>query len=135
MCIVPCIYVINEEEEATRCYLVFYYTYDSLNMYRAPLCPSSGAHDYTTDYHIGCLILTLLMVGGLVQAVWVSVRAEGSSLHSGQLLSQPAPNLQPSATKESDGPCGNQRYSCELLMMGIVVPITFFLPILSVIKH
>jgi len=25
---------------------------------------------------------------------------------------------------EPDGPCGNQRYSCELLMMGIVVPKT-----------
>jgi hypothetical protein len=24
----------------------FYYTYDLLNMFRAPLCPSSGAHDY-----------------------------------------------------------------------------------------
>jgi uncharacterized membrane protein YecN with MAPEG domain len=24
----------------------FYYTYDLLNMFRAPLCSSSGAHDY-----------------------------------------------------------------------------------------
>jgi hypothetical protein len=24
----------------------FYYTCDLLNMFRAPLCPSSGAHDY-----------------------------------------------------------------------------------------
>jgi hypothetical protein len=24
----------------------FYYTYDLLNMFQAPLCPSSGAHDY-----------------------------------------------------------------------------------------
>jgi hypothetical protein len=24
----------------------FYYTYDMLNMFRAPLCTSSGAHDY-----------------------------------------------------------------------------------------
>jgi hypothetical protein len=37
---------INEEEEPTRCYLVFYYAYDRLNMFRAALCPSSGAHDY-----------------------------------------------------------------------------------------
>jgi hypothetical protein len=57
--------MINEEEEGpTRCYLMFYYTYDRLNMFRAPLCPSSGAHDYTADYHMNCLILRLLMAGG-----------------------------------------------------------------------
>jgi hypothetical protein len=77
MCIGPCIVVINEEEEPTRRYLLFYYTYDRLNMFRATLCPSSGAHDYTADYQIGRLILRLLMVGGLVQAGWLSVRAEG----------------------------------------------------------
>jgi hypothetical protein len=45
MCIGLCIVVINEEEP-TRCYLVFYYTYDRLNKFRAALCPSSAAHDY-----------------------------------------------------------------------------------------
>jgi hypothetical protein len=60
MCIGPYIVVINEEEEPTRCHLVFYYTYDRLNMFRAPLGPSSGAHDYTADYHMGRLILRLL---------------------------------------------------------------------------
>jgi hypothetical protein len=59
--------VSTEEGEPTRCYLVFYYTYDMLNMFRAPLCPSSEAHDYAVAYHIGCLILGLLMVGGEVQ--------------------------------------------------------------------
>jgi hypothetical protein len=34
----------EEEEDPTRCNLVFYYTYDMLNMFRPPLCPSSGAH-------------------------------------------------------------------------------------------
>jgi hypothetical protein len=38
--------VLNEEEEPTRCYLVFYYTYERLNMFWAAICPSSGAHDY-----------------------------------------------------------------------------------------
>jgi hypothetical protein len=47
----------NKEEEPNRCYLVFYYTYDRLNMFQAPLCPSSGAHDCTVDYHV------LLMMG------------------------------------------------------------------------
>jgi hypothetical protein len=64
--------MINEkEEEPTRCYLLFYYTCDRLNMFRAALCPSSRAHDYNAVYH---------------------------------------------------GTSGNQRYSRELLMMGIVVP-------------
>jgi hypothetical protein len=35
------------KEDPTRCYLLFYYTYNMLNMFQAPLCPSSGAHDYT----------------------------------------------------------------------------------------
>jgi hypothetical protein len=65
MCIVPCIVVISEEEEEpTGCYLVFYYTYDRLNMFRAPLCPSSGPHDNNADYHMDRLILRLLMVDG-----------------------------------------------------------------------
>jgi hypothetical protein len=55
--------MINEKEP-TRCYLVFYYTYERLNMFRATLCPSSGAHDYISDYHMDRLILRLLMVGG-----------------------------------------------------------------------
>jgi len=45
-------------------------------MFRAPLCPSSRAHD---------------------------------------------DSFQPSATRELDGLCGNQRYRRELLMMGIMV--------------
>jgi hypothetical protein len=53
------------KEDPTRCYLVFYYTYDMLNMFRARLCPSSGAHNYTVAYHMGFLILGLLMVSGL----------------------------------------------------------------------
>jgi hypothetical protein len=76
MCAGPCIIVINEEEEEeqTRYYFVFYYTYDRLNIFRAPLCPSSGAHNYISDYHIDRLILRFLMVGGLMQAGWINVR-------------------------------------------------------------
>ena len=36
----------------------------------------------------------------------------------------PALNLQPAATREPDGLCGNQRYRRDLLMMGIMVPET-----------
>jgi len=33
-------------------------------MFRALLCPSSGARDYDVDYHIGSFVLGLLYVGG-----------------------------------------------------------------------
>jgi hypothetical protein len=75
-----CVVINEEEEEPTRCYLVFYYTYERLNMFQAVLCPLSGAHDYICDYHTDRLILRLLMVGGYVQVGWLSVRAEGYCL-------------------------------------------------------
>jgi len=60
-----------------------------------------------------------------VQAGWMSVRTEGcNSLLSGHLSILPALNLQPAATPEPDGLCGNQRYRRELLMMGIIGPET-----------
>ena len=101
MCIGPCIIVITEVKEPTRCYLLFCYIYDRLYMFRALLCPSSGAQDYSADYHMGRPVLGLLFVG--------------------HLSSLPAPNLQPTVIQEPDGPCDNQHYSLELLMMGIVV--------------
>jgi len=52
-----------EEYEPARCYLLFYYTYDRRNMSWALLRPSSGAHDYSADYHIGRLVLGLMLVG------------------------------------------------------------------------
>ena len=49
-------------------------------MFRALLCPSSGAQDYSADYHMGRLVLGLLLVGSSVQAGWISVRAAGYSM-------------------------------------------------------
>jgi hypothetical protein len=63
----------EEEEEPPICYLVYYYTYDRLNMFRVALYPSSGFHHYTADYHMGRLIHRLLLVGGLVQVGWLNV--------------------------------------------------------------
>jgi len=109
----------------TRCHLLLYYAYVRLNMFRAPLCPSSGAHDDSVGYHIGRLVLELLLVGSQVQARWMSVRTEGCYiLRSGHSSILPALNSQPAATQEPDGLCGNQRYRRELLMMGIMVPET-----------
>ena len=53
-----------KNEKPTRSHLLFYYTAYRLNMFRALLCPSSGARDYNVDYHIGRFVLGLLYVGG-----------------------------------------------------------------------
>jgi hypothetical protein len=108
---------IHEEEEPTRCYLVFYYTYDRLNMFRAPLCPSSGAHDYTADYHMGRLILRLLMVGGLVQVGWLSFRVSDRTLDQPTCTNQPAPaNLHQTSNHHQPK---NQK--AHVLISGIIV--------------
>ena len=52
---------------------------------------------------------------------WSSVRAAGYRLQPGHYSSLPAHNVQPTANQERDDQCGNQHYSRELLMMGIVV--------------
>ena len=46
------------------------------------------------------------------------------SLQLGHYPNLTAPNLQPTANQERNDQRGNQRYSSELLMMGIVVPET-----------
>jgi len=68
-------------------------------MFRALLCPSSQARDYDVDYHIG----------------------RPGSLQPGHYSSLTAPNLQHTANQERDNQCGNQHYSRELLMMGVVM--------------
>ena len=40
------------------------------------------------------------------------------------LLQHTAPNFQPTETQERDDQCDNEHYSCEFLIMGIVVPET-----------
>jgi len=47
-------------------------------MFRALLCPSSGADDYDVDYHIGRFVIGLLYVGGNDQC--------GNQHHSRELL-------------------------------------------------
>ena len=46
------------------------------------------------------------------------------SLQPGHYSSLTTPNLQPTANQERNDQCGNQHYSRELLMLGIVVPET-----------
>ena len=77
-------------------------------MFRALLCPSSGARDYNVDYYIGRL----------------KYDESCFSLQPGHHSSLTARNLQPTANQERNDQCGNQHYSREPLMMGIVVPET-----------
>ena len=37
---------MRREEKPSRCHCMLYCTYDTFNMFRALLCPSSGALDY-----------------------------------------------------------------------------------------
>ena len=46
-----------KSKKPTRCHVLFYCTSYRLNMFRALLCPSSGARDYDVDYHIGLFFL------------------------------------------------------------------------------
>jgi hypothetical protein len=49
----------HEERKPTRCYTMVYWTYDSPNMFRALLCPSSGAWDYTHDHSMWHITLVI----------------------------------------------------------------------------
>ena len=49
---------MRREEKPTRCHCMLYCSYDTLNMFRAFLCPSSGAVDYmyaSAAYGVQCL--------------------------------------------------------------------------------
>jgi len=49
---------VRTEEKPTRSHWMFYCTYNMFNMFRALLCPSSGARDYMcviTAYGVQCL--------------------------------------------------------------------------------
>jgi len=52
------------------------------------------------------------------------IRKDTFSLQPGHYSSLAAPNLQHTANQERNDQCGNQHYSRELLMMGVVAPET-----------
>ena len=75
-------------------------SYCLLNVFRAPLCPSSGAREYHTS---GCCLSYLVLGFQVVGMVWT---------HNPQLHTIPTT-------------CNNHLYdTLELLMMGIMVPET-----------
>ena len=89
-------------------------------MFRAPLRPSSGAHDDSFGYHIGRLVLELLLDGSLSAGRMGRVTAFGPETHPSCLHLR----FHLAASREPDGLCGNQCYRRELLTMGIMVPET-----------
>jgi len=70
----------------------------------------------------------VLLIGatcfGLYNAHHQELAGVVSGLQPGHYSGLPTPNLQPTANQERNDQCGNQHYSRELLMMGIVVPET-----------
>jgi len=72
-------------------------------MFQALLCPSSGAHDYSADYHMVRMVSWVAVGWKLgTEAGWISIRAAGYSTIAiaCHLSSLPAPNLQPTADQE-----------------------------------
>jgi hypothetical protein len=56
--VLPCIVAYAYRRKPTRCHCMLYCTYNMLNMFRAILCPSSGARDHMcviTAYGVQCL--------------------------------------------------------------------------------
>jgi len=61
---------------------------------------------------------------GLIRPRWREVAGVVSGLQPGHYSSLTSSNLQPTSNQERNDQCGNQHYSRELLMMGMVVPET-----------
>ena len=110
MCVGPRVFVITEEYEKTRCS-----TYYFIVLLTGSKCFG--------QYHARHQELTnIMLITTLVVSFLVCCRLE--VLQPGHYSSLTAPNLQHTANQEGNGQCGNQYYSRELLMMGIVVPET-----------
>ena len=104
-----------------------------LNMFRAPLCPSSGARDYMcviTAYGVrslGCWLLEVWCMAADYAFVMRDVArlVESCNIpHTERIAGCPPPDLQQPATKASHTIGGNNTYSLELLIMGTEVPET-----------
>ena len=94
------------------------------------ICSTCFGHYYAHHQELATIMLiTTLVVSFLVccrsefRCGWAGVASwlQAKARHYSSLT---APILQPTATQERNDQCGNQHYSRELLMMGIVVPET-----------
>ena len=97
---------MRREEKPTRCHWMGYCTYDMLNMFRALLCPSSGARDYMcviTAYGVQCLVAGCRRSGAGQQGVrlgWGMLHDLSSNIpHPERTPCCSAPYLRQPATK------------------------------------
>ena len=105
----------------TRCNRGFYYrSYCLLNMFRAPLCPSSGAQDYYRVVAACGISCCGFQVAGPVWSWGLCVRFAGYCvMQTGHITVRSTSDQQLENHRQQ--PLYN---SLELLMMGIVVPET-----------
>jgi hypothetical protein len=85
---------MRREEKPARCHRMLYCTYDTLNMFRALLCLSSGVRNHMcviTAYGVKCLVAGCRGSGAEQQAM----RLGRGMLHD----CSPAPNPRQPATK------------------------------------
>ena len=98
---------VEKKKKPTRCHWMVYCAYNMLSMFRALLCPSSGARDYMcviTAYGVQCFVAGCW---GSVQDSGLCVRHEGCYTngqscnipHSGRIACCPALDLRQPATK------------------------------------
>ena len=99
-----------KNKNPTRCHLLLYCAYVMLNMFWAPLCPSSGAHD---------------------DSVWLPHRPSGSGVAAGWMIVAGRMDESCYSLWSNQQQLQNQkacvvtkRYRRELLMIGIMVPET-----------
>ena len=92
----------NKMPTTSRCNRGFYCrSYCLLNMFQAPLCPSSGAQEYYTVVAARGNSCCCFQVAGLVRSWWLSVRfawwllvLPASILHTGHITLSSAPDQQ-----------------------------------------
>jgi len=115
---------MRREEKPTRRHRMVYCTYNMLNMFRALLCPSSGAQHYMrviTAYGVQCLGCWLS--GVRCRAVgYASKKRDVARLPSFRLLLYAWSPTTSNQALHTIG--GNNRHSLELLMMVVEVPET-----------
>ena len=106
------------EEKPTRCHWIVYCIYNMFNMFRALLCPSSGAQDYMgviTAYGVRCLGCWLSEVryraAGYASGMGDVARLQSSNIpHPWRIAGCPAPDLRQQTTKASHTIGGNNTH-------------------------
>ena len=115
----------RREEKSTRCHWKVYCTYNMLNMFRALLCPSSGAQDYMCYYRQRCAVLGCWLSEVRCRATGYAFRVrdvaplalswwqgQWSNIpHPGRIAGGPAPYLRQPATKASHTIGGNNTHT------------------------